>query len=278
MPEIAQEIFAMRILRQYLANEGLKEIKTDGLLDKADVRARLNDPRHRFYKKPHEYALSVCEFYECSRCKVAYFGGFVDCQAVADDDEEEHLDESDLFCTNCRLEAMGIRDQFFCKKHGLKHVQMKCDYCCAVATYRCRGNTFYCEGCHNDPKRLGKYCCGGNNKVKCPFGISHLAGRRGIPLAGCIICHSAAEACQPILTETKQEIHLKKVLEKNDKDLKMILESKRQARLHSRSARRNAVARGEAEPAPEDILSASSSGSSLGSIVFAEIPGERNMF
>ncbi len=42
----------MHLLRRYLSNEGLKEIKTDGLLDKEEVRSRLNDPKHRFYKKP----------------------------------------------------------------------------------------------------------------------------------------------------------------------------------------------------------------------------------
>ena len=181
----------MNVLRRYLANEGLREIKSDGLLQKEEVRARLNDPKHRFYKKPHEYALSVCEFYECTNCQVAYFGGFVDCQAQNDDDEEV-LEKEDLFCTNCRLQSMGIREKFFCNMHGLKHVQMKCDYCCSVAVYRCRGNTYYCEACHEDPKRLGKFCCGGNNKIKCPFGISHEVGKRGIPLAGCIICTSAA--------------------------------------------------------------------------------------
>ena len=170
---------------------------------------------------------------------------------------------------------MGIREKFFCNKHGLKHVQMKCDYCCAAAVYRCRGNTYYCEACHEDPKRLGKFCCGGNNKTKCPFGIAHEVGKRGIPLAGCIICTSAAHA-QPILTEDKEQIRLMKVLEKTDKQLKTIVKHKEYRRQTSASARRMAVVRGEAEETAFDKLSRTKESSEFNT--FVEVPGERNAF
>jgi hypothetical protein len=84
---------------------------------------------------------------------------------------------------------MGVREKFMCNKHGLRHIQFKCDFCCNLASFRCRANTYFCEQCHDNPNRNGKLNCGGN-AAKCQFSITHDPVKKGVPIAGCIICQS----------------------------------------------------------------------------------------
>ena len=99
------------------------------------------------------------------------------------------MDEEQLMCQSCRLYDMGKREQFMCQKHGIRHIQFKCDFCCNLATYRCRANTYFCEECHENPNRRNKHNCGGNAN-KCPFNIEHHPTKKGVPIAGCVICTS----------------------------------------------------------------------------------------
>lgn len=76
VPEIRQELSAMRILKRKISKDAIKELR----LDKLESQARVQNPKSRFYQKPMEYALHVSEFYQCSRCHCPFFGGYTDCQ------------------------------------------------------------------------------------------------------------------------------------------------------------------------------------------------------
>ncbi len=39
----------------------------------------LKDPKSQFYKNPEEFAMDIFCFYECFKCKKAYFGGLKNC-------------------------------------------------------------------------------------------------------------------------------------------------------------------------------------------------------
>ena len=79
VPEVRQELGQMNILKLQIAREALMELKVELFLDSHDIEEKVSDPKSRYYKNPHEYALSVSEFYECNRCKAPYFGGFINC-------------------------------------------------------------------------------------------------------------------------------------------------------------------------------------------------------
>ena len=113
VPEIRQELSAMRILKRRLGKDALKELKQDNM---PENNARLKDPTDRFYQKPLEYALHMCEFYECQRCHCPFFGGYVDCQdeQFAEEANEQDMEEEQLMCQSCRLTDMGIREQYTC--------------------------------------------------------------------------------------------------------------------------------------------------------------------
>jgi len=67
----------MKVLKRKLGKDALHELKND----KLDNNDTLRRPDSRFYQKPLEYALHMSEFYECTKCHCAYFGGYVNCQA-----------------------------------------------------------------------------------------------------------------------------------------------------------------------------------------------------
>ncbi len=131
---------------------------------------------------------------------------------------------------------MDSYQSFMCPMHGLRHIQYKCDFCCNAATFRCRANTFYCDECHVDSTRLSKRNCGGN-ATKCPWNITHEVGRKGVPIASCIICKSKAEVGNLFLDADINAAKLKKTLLKVDLDLKNILSTKKREKYARDSVR-----------------------------------------
>ena len=85
VPEIRQELAAMRILKRNLSQKAMKELEVD---ERTEELKTCQNPFSRYYGKPLEYALHRTEFYECQRCKCPFFGGYVDCQL-----EQAVLDE-----------------------------------------------------------------------------------------------------------------------------------------------------------------------------------------
>ena len=56
-----------------------------------------------YYGKLAEYALHVCTFYECSKCKEPYFGGMQDCAEAMEAENAEESKEDELLCKTCRI-------------------------------------------------------------------------------------------------------------------------------------------------------------------------------
>ena len=63
-------------LRAKVHKLALKHAKEEGILEDE----RLQDPSDFYYKKPLDYAMHRCSFYNCSRCATPYFGGLIDCE------------------------------------------------------------------------------------------------------------------------------------------------------------------------------------------------------
>ena len=140
-------------------------------------------------------------------------------------------------CQSCKLLDMDVYQKFKCEKHGLRHVQYKCDYCCNVASFRCRANTYFCEPCHEDRARLGKRNCGGNSD-RCPSGVAHHPTKKGVPLAPCILCTSAIQIRMDFYEDPVQ-VRLQQTLERVDGELKTIVKNKKRLERLSESARRS---------------------------------------
>jgi len=79
----------------------------------------------------------------CTKCKVPFFAGAVDCAQIA---EAEEAKES-VVCEGC-LSPEGVPS---CELHGTDYIQWKCRYCCSLSTYECFGYLHVCENCHPCP-------------------------------------------------------------------------------------------------------------------------------
>jgi len=83
-----------------------------------------------------------------------------------------------------------------CERHGVRHVEWKCRFCCSLAVRFCWGTTHFCEPCHvkqvagdyvtrKDKSRLPK--CPG--KEGCNLQIDHPPNGEEFSL-GCSLCRN----------------------------------------------------------------------------------------
>jgi hypothetical protein len=100
------------------------------------------DPSGEFYNQPVEFALQIYEFYRCSVCASAIFGGRRDCAAALQADG--HNAPLKRTCAYCK----GVEENV-CRFHGDKNMIFKCRFCCSFATWFCGGLCHYCESCHD---------------------------------------------------------------------------------------------------------------------------------
>jgi RCR-type E3 ubiquitin transferase len=143
---------------------------------------QVTEARGKFYNDLEGFALSKLAYYQCYKCKKAYYGGQVDCAAAA---AAAHLpiDRSELVCSAC---CGGGDKSKICPKHGTEFSAYKCRYCCSTASWFCFGTTHFCEVCHNHNGRLGNAskadlapCPAGPGSVPledvdaCPLGVKH---------------------------------------------------------------------------------------------------------
>lgn len=127
-------------------------------------------PTGRFYRNPEGYAMERYHYYQCFKCKKAYFGGSVECLGEADGDDKH--DPKDLICGGCS----NRQRQQICKDHGTDYLEYKCRFCCSVAVYYCFGTTHFCYKCHQTPMEMTNMA---KSKLpKCP------AGPNGTQLTG----------------------------------------------------------------------------------------------
>ena len=58
----------------------LKKAMERAKFENLDKHARLKDPNDRFYGNLKAFAIYKLSYYECFKCKQAYFGGMKDCE------------------------------------------------------------------------------------------------------------------------------------------------------------------------------------------------------
>ena len=147
-----------------------------------------------YFGKLAEFAMHNCTFYECFKCSEFFFGGMQDCMQAMQ--AEDTLKKEDLLCKDCTTKELGFGESM-CSKHGNEFVDWKCNSCCSVALFFCKGGKGnYCTPCHNDAmaRRLNptSKCLGGKT---CPLRVpshpiaSKDAKKSMYPL-GCSLCRS----------------------------------------------------------------------------------------
>ena len=139
LPELATKVQLFQQLYREITDKALKRLQFEG----EDKLPRLSDPNDDYFQQPEKYAMDRFCYYECFRCKAAYFGGKKDCQQQ---DVGKAYDPSELICAKCGSEAVAGAAE--CPTHGGDYIQFKCRFCCSFAVWFCWGTTHFCEPCH----------------------------------------------------------------------------------------------------------------------------------
>lgn len=132
--------------------------------------------------------MSTLSYYQCFKCKDAYFVGRKDCAEGAQLDVNNQNKEQ-LVCPKCDPVDIrgGIRE---CKIHGTDYIEFKCKFCCNMAIWFCWGNTHFCDPCHKKAYEINKVAkdklpkCKGN---ECQIKVPHPANGEEYAL-GCGLC------------------------------------------------------------------------------------------
>ena len=100
------------------------------------------------------FAMNTLSYYQCFKCKDAYFVGRKDCAEGAQQDVNNFNKET-LLCAKCQPKSVGggITD---CKIHGQDYIEYKCKFCCNRAIWFCWGNTHFCDPCHRKAYQINK--------------------------------------------------------------------------------------------------------------------------
>ena len=79
--------------------------------------------------------MNTLSYYQCHKCKDAYFIGRKDCAAAALFDKN-YLAKEEMICPKCMPMAVGGGVQH-CDKHVSDYIDWKCKYCCSPAVWFC---------------------------------------------------------------------------------------------------------------------------------------------
>ncbi len=104
-----------------IKKNALNRLKVDGMLKDE----RLVTPGSPYYQKEELYALHSFAYYNCFKCKQAYFGGRRNCEQ----NQVENRDPSEMVCFDC-----GDVPKVDCskpKEHAEFH-EWKCRFCCSI--------------------------------------------------------------------------------------------------------------------------------------------------
>lgn len=232
--EVFVEQIPMRKLKRTIGDAALKKVQQDSMMNEE----RIACPLDTYYKQPVAYSMFRSEYYECKNCHSAFFGGYIDCamERGFESPQAAALEEADLICRACQLSQLGIKEQFMCKKHGLDHIQFKCDLCCNLAQYHGRANSYLCQECYDDPMRITKFNCGGS-KTKCPLDRKHLIGVRSVAVGGCYICVSYEDRGR-VQKKSHEETLIERAYAETEKNAQEIISTKIDAKRHIESAKR----------------------------------------
>ncbi|XP_052796349.1 E3 ubiquitin-protein ligase MYCBP2-like isoform X2 [Mya arenaria] len=161
---------------------------------KALMRLAYEEQDKADHQNPELYAMEKYSYYQCFKCKKAYFGGAAQCEGAAADKE---IQEEELVCPPCS-DPQRVQQ---CVKHGVDFIEYKCRYCCSVASFFCFGTTHFCNLCHNMPHNMAALqplprCPaapqGKQLQGDCPLGIKHPATGEEFCL-GCGLCSNLQE-------------------------------------------------------------------------------------
>jgi len=176
-------------MKKKMHDMSLERAKYEGI----DKEPRLKDPKDIHYNNLQSWALFKLAYYQCFKCKNAYFGGMKDC--IAAQQASQEFKPEDLVCSKCSSELLGFGNSK-CKKHGTDFIDFKCKFCCSVSQWFCWGNTHFCEPCHKKQCN-GDYVsrkkvsdlpkCPG--KANCPLKFEHPPNGTEFSL-GCAICRN----------------------------------------------------------------------------------------
>lgn len=132
---------AIRKFEVDVKKKALERAKFEGI----DKDERLKDPNDPYHGDLQAYAMFKLAYYQCFKCKEAYFGGKKDC--INAQQEQQEFKPEELVCGKCAASSVkgGIKS---CKTHGADFIEFKCKFCCSVAQWFCWGSTHFCEECH----------------------------------------------------------------------------------------------------------------------------------
>ncbi|KAF6264521.1 hypothetical protein COO60DRAFT_1457625 [Scenedesmus sp. NREL 46B-D3] len=167
-------------MRQQVVQLAKQRLKLEGAA-KQDEQLQ---PGGKFDGRPVDWALSKYVFFECSKCRLPYYGGARQCGAAAPaaaGNAPAAYDATELVCGGCSAQAAGNN----CPMHGTEFVAWKCKYCCNVASWYCWGATHMCSRCHDNPsQRYGHRCPGPG---RCLLAVPHPPPGKSACL-GCEAC------------------------------------------------------------------------------------------
>ena len=121
--------------------KAILRIKFEGM----DKDEELKNANSVYFNNPAAYTMFKLAYYQCFKCKLAYFGGKKDC--IRAQQEEQVYKPEELVCASCS--AVGVEGGIkSCKTHGTDFIEFKCRFCCNLAQWFCWGTTHFCEDCH----------------------------------------------------------------------------------------------------------------------------------
>jgi E3 ubiquitin-protein ligase MYCBP2 len=188
-PALAKEIKDLLKLKADVMRQVSLRMVHEGL----DKCAAVTDKNSKWYGKAIEYAAEKLCYYQCFKCGKPYFGGFQNCENLAEDEDDNanKFNPADLICGAC----VPNQDLKSCPTHGTEFIEYKCKFCCNVAQWFCWGTTHFCTACHKLQER-GEYVtkkkkedlpkCEG--RKKCPLKVEHPPNGTAEFALGCAIC------------------------------------------------------------------------------------------
>lgn len=147
-------------------------------------------------KSRNHIANDKFSFYLCEKCDSPFYCGLKECNdSISNNNEDDSLGSEKKLCLDC-FDYTKIKGITNCDKHGRKHIQYKCKFCCEVSSHFCFGTTHFCEECHAKQLKGGyltKICkeelpvCLG--KDFCPLKLDHPSNGEEFGIC-CLLCIS----------------------------------------------------------------------------------------
>ncbi len=113
-------------IEEEVRKKALERSKHEGI----DKNPELQDRNSIYFNDLQNYSMFKLAYYQCFKCKCAYFGGLKDCLRAQQEGQEYKPEE--LVCSKCSASQVGA-GVVDCKKHGTDYIEFKCKFCCTIA-------------------------------------------------------------------------------------------------------------------------------------------------